>query len=112
MNSHKLSKMENVKDIQIRNGVDAGYHNSNINPIDREGCVGARGLDKSYTLEQVLTIAHKIEFSNRPNIIIKAGPKAKWYMKRFDKAMLENEINKQKWRDTSRCTMYIIDWKE
>lgn len=104
--------MEHVKVIETRNGVDAGYHSSNINPIDREGCVGSRGIDKSYTIEQVLNLAYKIATENRPNIIIKAGPKAKWYMKRFDKDVLENEINKQKWRDTSRCTMYIIEWKE
>ena len=49
---------------------------------------------------------------NKPNIIIKAGPNAKWYLKRFPINLLEIEINKQKWRDTTRCVMYIIECDE
>ena len=45
-----------------------------------------------------------------PNIIIKAGPNAKWYMKKVHVDEIDNEIEKQKWRNTSRCTMFIIDW--
>jgi hypothetical protein len=102
--------MEKVKLIEKRNGVDIGYHSSNIHPIDREGCVGTRGIDKTYTFEMVLEIAYKME--NRPNIIIKAGPNAKWYLKYFQKDIIEDEIKKQNWRDTSRCIMYIIEWDE
>ena len=103
--------MEHVKMIERRTGVDVGYHSSNIVPIGREGCVGTRGLDKSWTFEMVLGLAYKIEIEKRPNIIIKAGPNAKWYLKRFQKDVIEDEITKQNWRDTSRCTMYIIDWE-
>ena len=47
----------------------------------------------------------------KPNIIVKAGPRAKWYLKKFDKKLIEKEIEKQKsWRDVSRCTTWIIDW--
>ena len=103
--------MEHVKIIEKRKGVDVGYNSSNIYPIDREGCVGASGIDKSFTFEMVLNIAYKME--NKPNIIIKAGANAKWYLKHFQKDVIEDEINKQtKWRDTSRCTMYIIEWEE
>ena len=101
--------MEHIKTIERRTGVDVGYHNSNINPINREGCVGLEGIDKSFTFEMVLELAYKIQ--NKPNIIIKAGPNAKWYLKRFQKEVIEEEINKQRWRDTSRCTMYIIEWE-
>jgi hypothetical protein len=104
--------MEHVNLIKRMQGVDVGYHSSNIDPIDREGCVGARGIDKSYTFEMVLELAYKIEKENRPNIIIKAGPNAKWYLKRFEKEVIEDEINKQNWRNTKRCTMYIIEWNE
>ena len=100
--------MEHVKNIEQRKGVDVGYNGSNIQPIDREGCVGASGIDKSYTLDMVMDLAYKLD--NKPNIIIKAGPNAKWYMKKVHVDEIDNEIEKQKWRDTSRCTMFIIDW--
>jgi hypothetical protein len=101
--------MEQAK-IMIKAGVDVGYHSSNIDPLDREGCVGKSGIDKSFTLEMVMKLAYKME--NKPNVIIKAGPNAKWYLKRFPRDVIEDEINKQKWRDTSRCVMFIIDWVE
>jgi hypothetical protein len=100
--------MENVKKIEKRVGVDVGYNESNIHPVDREGCIGSAGIDKSYTFEMVLRLAYKIE--PRPNIIVKSGQNAKWYLKRFRPDVIEEEISKQKWRDTSRCVMYIIDW--
>jgi len=101
--------MEHVKKIEQRKGVDVGYNGSNIQPIDREGCVGASGIDKSFTFEMVMELAYKLD--NKPNIIIKAGPNAKWYLKRVQKDVIDNEIEKQKWRDTSRSTMFIIDWE-
>ena len=102
--------MEHVKFIEVRKGVDVGYHGSNLVPINREGCVGARGIDKSFTIDMVLELAYKME--TKPNIIVKGGPNAKWYLKRFQKCAIDEEIEKQKWRDTSRCTMFIIDWNE
>ena len=102
--------MEHVKFIEIRKGVDVGYHNSNIEPIDREGCIGIRGIDKTFTIEMVLQLAYKLD--NKPNIIIKSGPNGKWYLKRFQKHLIDEEIEKQKWRDTTRCLMFIIDWNE
>ena len=102
--------MEHIKTVERRNGVDVGYHGSSITPIDREGCVGKNGIDKSFTFEMVLNLAYK--FEDKPNIIIKAGPNAKWYLKRFSPDTIENEINNQSWRDTSRCTMYIIQWDQ
>ena len=102
--------MEHIKSIEMRNGVDIGYHNSNIDPIDNEGCIGKSGIDKSFSFENVIEIAYKMD--NKPNIIIKAGKNAKWYLKYFSKDIIEDEINKQKWRDTSRFTMYIIEWNE
>jgi hypothetical protein len=101
--------MNHVKKIERRTGVDIGYHSSNIDPIDREGCIGKNGINKSFTFEMVLELACKM--ADKPNIIIKAGKNAKWYLKHSQKDKIEGEIEKQNWRDTSRCTMYIIDWE-
>ena len=44
------------------------------------------------------------------NIIIKAGKNAKWYIKKCNKEFIKQEIEKQKWRDTSRYKMYIVEF--
>ena len=66
-----------------------------------------RGINKNYRLEEVLELAHEIG----ANIIIKAGQNAKWYLKKFDREIIDQEIEKQNWRDTSRATMWIIEWE-
>jgi hypothetical protein len=100
--------MEHIKSMQTRTGVDIGYHKDNMIPNDSEGVVGKSGIDKTFTLERVIELARKMEV--RPNIIVKPGPNAKWYLKRFSPDTIEAEIEKQNWRDTSRCTLYIIEW--
>jgi hypothetical protein len=102
--------MEHFKTIEKREGCDVGYHGSNIHPIDREGCVGAGGIDKSYTLDMVMNLAYKMD--DKPNIIIKAGQNAKWYMKKVPLNKIDEAVEKQKWRDTTRNTMYIIVWDD
>ena len=104
--------MENIRLLERREGVDAGYHSSNLHPEDKEGCVGKCGINKLYKLEQVIDLAYKME--EKPNIIIKAGKNAKWYLKKFPIDVLEEAIQKeQNWRPNSvrRCTMYVIEWK-
>ena len=101
--------MEHIQKMEKRKGVDIGYHNSVIYPNDCKYCVGKRGIDKSLSLEQIIQIAYQMV--PKPNIIIKAGVNAKWYLKMFPKEIIESEIEKQSWRDVSRCTMYIIEWE-
>ena len=101
--------MEYFKTIEKREGCDVGWHSSNIHPTDKEGCIGAAGIDSSYTLDMVMKLAYKMD--DKPNIIIKAGKNAKWYMKKLLVDEIDNAIEKQKWRDTRRYTMYIIVWK-
>ena len=97
--------MNYIRTIEKRNGVDVGYHTSVLEPLNRRGCVGKRGINKNYSLEEVLELAHEIG----ANIIIKAGQNAKWYLKKFDREIIDQEIEKQNWRDTSRATMWIIE---
>ena len=101
--------MEHFKSIEKREGCDV--YGDNIHPIDREGCVGNAGIDKSYTLDMVMKLAYKMY--DKPNIIIKAGKNAKWYMKKIPSNKIDEAIEKQKWRDNFHLsTMYIIVWDE
>ena len=89
-------------------GVDVGYHESNIEPLNNVGRVGKSGIDKTFTLQQVIVLAHEVD----ANIIVKAGKNAKWYIKRFDIDDIQQEIQKQIWRNTSRATMWVIEWDQ
>jgi hypothetical protein len=101
--------MEHISLMEKRVGADLGYHEANIRPANDEGCVGKSGLDKNLSLERILEIAHKM--NDPPNVIIKAGPRAKWYLKRCVKTLIDTEIEKQRcWRDISRSTLWIIEW--
>lgn len=101
--------MEHITHLTKRKGADLGYHESNIHPENGTGCVGKSGLDKNLSFERILDIVY--EMDDRPNIIIKAGPRAKWYLKRCAPDLIDIKIEKQRnWRDISRSTMWIIVW--
>ena len=104
--------MEYVKHMVPKEGCDVGWHSSNIHPKDREGCVGKAGIDKSYTIDMVIQLAYRTQ--PRPNILIKTGPKAKWYMKQIDLTELDAKIQSQKWREdqTKNYIMYVIEWND
>ncbi len=102
--------MDHIRYFEKRRGVDVGYTESNLHPVNGEGRVGKCGINKDFTLIQMFDLAYRME--ERPNIIIKAGPNAKWYLKKFNTEIIDSEIEKQnRWRDTTRCTMYIINWE-
>jgi len=102
--------MDHWKNIQKRLGVDIGYNGSPLHPEDGIGRVGKAGMDMNFTLNEMIEISYNMK--QKPNILIKAGKKAKWYIKKCDISHLEIEIEKQKWRNgTKRCTMYIIEWE-
>lgn len=94
--------------IQKRTGVDVGWHNSNVYPDDQEGRVGKEGIDKTFSLEKMIRIASNM--TDRPNVIVKGGVNAKWYLKRCPKDMIDYKIDQQKWRDCKNIIMYIIEW--
>jgi hypothetical protein len=109
--NYQDKEMEHITKFEKRKGADIGYNNSNLHPANREGCVGKSGIDKTFTLERVIALAYQMV--ERPNIIIKAGVNAKWYLKRCPIDEIEREIENQKnWRDVSRCVMHIIEWDE
>lgn len=90
--------MEYIKKLERQDCVDIGFHDE----------IHKYGHDKTLSLEQITKIAYNMD--EKPNIIIKAGKNAKWYLKKCPVNDIANKINKQKWRDTSRCTMYLIEW--
>jgi hypothetical protein len=99
-----------VKKLEIKEGADAGYHDSVVHPANGEGRVGKRGINAKYDIVRVFELARTMD--PKPNIILKAGPTAKWYFKIIPIQTLDEEIQKQQsWRDTSRSTMYVIEWK-
>ena len=102
--------MEHITKFEKQFGADVYYGNKyNLHPANGEGRVGASGIDKSLSLENVIALAYQM--IEKPNIIIKAGSNAKWYLKCCPKDKIKIEIEIQKnWRDVSRCTMYIIEW--
>ena len=109
MNQYQSKTMEKVIRMERRDGVDVGFNSSNLEPLNRVGCVGKSGIDKTYTLEQVIQLAYEI----RANIIVKAGENAKWYLKRCDPTEIDAKIEKQqRWRNgTKRYKMWIIEWE-
>ena len=98
--------MNNLKKIEKIYGVDIGFNNSGLTPVDKTFCIGKSGLDKNLNLEQILIYAYEL----KANIIVKAGKNAKWYIKKCNKNQINIEIKKQKWRDTKRYTMWILEW--
>ncbi len=105
--------MEHIKRFEKKYGIDVGMNNS-VEPENREGCVGSRGIDKNYTLDMVFKLAYNMNV--KPNIVVKSGSNAKWYLKCIDKDLIEDlkkdKVEIPKWRDTSNCILYIIEWDE
>ena len=96
--------------IEKRIGCDIGWHDRDLHPENGYGRVGKRGLDKNMKLHEIIEIAYTMN-NPKPNIIIKGGENAKWYLKYSDKDKIEEGIEKAEWRDNRRVTMYIITWE-
>jgi hypothetical protein len=81
-----------------------------LHPEDREGCVGKAGINATYTLDMVKEIAYRM--NEKPNIIIKSGKNAKWYIKKCPKDEIIKEIevmrNSNYYKNLLRCTMYVL----
>ena len=99
--------MEYFKNIERRDGVDIGR--TNLHPSSCNFRVGKCGFNKTLKLNDLIEIAYTMN-NPKPNIIIKAGKNAKWYLKYCSSDKIDEQIEKNKWRDCSRCTMYIITW--
>ena len=103
--------MEFVRNYEKHDKTDLKKHD-NLHPINGEGCVGKSGIDKTYTLDMVMKLAYKMP--DKPNIIIKAGKNAKWYIKQCPVDEIYTEIEKMRyskfWKDALLATTYIIEW--
>jgi hypothetical protein len=102
--------MDSVKRIEKLKGVDAGYKN-NVYPQNGEGRVGREGIDKTFTLAQMIDLAYTI--TPKPNIIVKPGKNSKWYLKYVPYEKINIEIDKQKnFRDKTNYALWIIEWDD
>jgi len=105
--------MDHFALIVKRRGCDVGGKNTNMHPVNGEGCVGVDGIDKTFTLERLIDIAYRTP--GKPNIIVKAGPNAKWYLKNIPPHLIEEKIQETKrssWhKDIHNRVMYIIKWE-
>ena len=104
------SIMEHYRSIQRLDGVDVGYTGTGLEPLNGVGRVGVGGIDKTFTLERMLELAHEID----ANIIIKAGLNAKWYLKKCPIDEIEGRIATQaRWRNgTFRYKMWVVEWRD
>ena len=96
--------LDQLKYFEVKKGLDIGYHLSNISHPNHLN--SDKGYNKHYNLEKMLKLAKELN----ANIIIKAGKNAKWYIKKCPREFINEEVEKQKWRDTSRYTMYIVEF--
>ncbi len=82
----------------------------NLHPADGEGRVGKQGIDATYTLDMVKAIAYRMP--EKPNIIIKSGENAKWYIKKCPKDEIAGEIEKMRnsvySENARRSTTYVL----
>lgn len=97
--------MEHFKTIEKRLNSDL-KKGSDLHPEDGRGRVGKSGFDKNLKLNDLLEIAYTMN-NPRPNIIIKAGKNAKWYLKFCMTEIIDEKIASN---GPSRCTMFIIQW--
>jgi len=99
--------MEHAINIRRMTGIDVNYGTQSCINIDncpeREG---AAGYNKNTTLSRMFELAYQ----TKANIIAKGGPNAKWYLKKINLDTIDEKINKQRWRDTSRITLWVIEW--
>ena len=82
----------------------------NLHPADGEGRVGKQGINANYTLDMLKEIAYRMP--EKPNIIIKAGKNAKWYIKKCPKDEIIIEIEKMRnsvySESARRSTTYVL----
>ena len=82
----------------------------NLHPADGEGRVGKQGINANYTLDMLKEIAYRMP--EKPNIIIKAGKNAKWYIKKCPKDEIIIEIEKMRnsvySESAKRSTTYVL----
>ena len=102
--------MDHFTKIEKRLGCDIGRQND-LHPKDGKWRVGKSGFDKTLKLTDMIELAHTMK-DPRPNIVIKAGKNAKWYLKYCEEDKIDEKIEKTKWiSQSSRCTTYIITWE-
>jgi len=96
----KLSKMEHIE-FSIK------FQECDVSLNDKN----QQSFDKIYTEEEIKQIMWLKP--NKPNILVKPGKNAKWYIKWIDPTTLKDSIIKQKkFRNLKGYVMEYIEWKK
>ena len=61
--------MDKIKKFTKHCGCDIGNIKTSLEPLNGVGMVGAEGINKHFTLQQLITLAYEI----KANIIVKSG---------------------------------------
>ena len=83
--------MEFYKKCEQRVGCDISSSHDIKNYECIDGSKGKAGINKNYTLEQVMFIAYN--HIDKPNIITRKGVNSKWYLKKVPCNLIECEIS-------------------
>lgn len=100
--------IEKRKQSNLKHGDDKHPKNSLKNVYPR---VGVSGYDKNLKLNDLIEISYNYFDNPKPNIIVKAGQNAKWYLKYCNYNDIDHEIDKVSFNNKCKCTMYIIKWE-
>ena len=103
--------MDHFTKIEKKLGCDIGRSNG-LHHEDGKWRVGKEGVNKNLRLNDLVELAYTMD-NPRPNIIIKGGKDAKWYLKYCIADKIDEQIKKPYNRrdNVARCIMYIITWE-
>ena len=103
--------MEHFTNIEKRLRCDIGRSNG-LHPPDGKWRVGKEGFNKDLKLNDMIELAYTME-NPRPNIVIKGGKNAKWYLKNCLIEELDQKIERAKCNGSriaavNRAKLYIV----
>ena len=99
-----------IKNIEQQHGCDC-RHGSDLHSLPPENDrdrIGKSGYNKSLTLEALQDKAYNT--NPRANIILKGGPRGKWYLKYCEINTIADRTRRTK--VTKGFTMYVISWDD
>lgn len=84
-------------------------HDVSRDDVPYQYCKGKNGFDKNMSLDDVIEIIAKPKGAN---LIIKSGPRAKWYVKKVspDEARRTITHRKKDYIEIKNSKCYVVEW--